>query len=1281
VKRKLIFGLMAVPIVVLLFIGLAVSWLTMTEKGTRWVINQALSYAPGNASIQTINGRLIGPLDLNNVSYDDNELRILVKQLKLEWSPLMLLQKKADIILLEIDGLDVTLPPADPNTEAPSNAPFELSSIVLPDIVLPVDLHLNDIAVKNMNIRQGSDTVLALHEAVLQGAMQQDQVELQLLGVHAADYQAELTGRLQTSQQYPHNLTVNWQYNVPDYPDMSGRGVIQGDSKQLTLNHWLQKPFVADFDAQMKNLFTELQWQAGLTIKDFNAQLIDPKFPAFKTDVSLVASGTSAALQSHLALNGEMAEIGAFDAEVKMRRLENEDISVDVLSLNIPETNTTVNGHGEWLANGTENPIKASLKWMNVSWPLQGTPMVRSDSGRVSVNGTLEDYTAQADVKIRGEQVPPGYWHLNVSGSDNEATLTSLRAETLNGVVKGHGKISWKPELTWQATIEGDKLDPGAQWPEWPGKIAFGVNSDGRYINDNLAANVQVTDGAGTLRGYPFVAQMQAKLHNGQVDIDQLIVQSGESHLSAQGHAGETIDLSVLVEVPDFAQLYPDAKGALSIVADARGTQTDPQVNVTVNGKALAFQDYNVASVMAKVSGDVMNWNAAQLQLEANKVDLANVNISTLSASASGSNGKHNAQILADTSEGKLALMLKGGFDTVAGSSNVLPGAVLPSTTLPGTKDAPAWRGTLQRAELLSKQFGSWRLQQAGDLRIAHTAKKIGPLCWAADGSTLCLNAKQLAQTWSGDIAVRKLALALFSPYLPPSLLVDGQINLDANAIYEAERPLQAKVDITLPRGNIDYQLGEGVHQSWPYQQGKVTAVLDHRGIRSNLGINFVNGDELSAKLHLPEADVMALNPEKQALSASGTISIGDLSIVEALVPTIENANGKIKLSTTVGGTLGQPQLKLDGALSEGAITIPNLNITIAEVQATLSSDNSQVLRYEASARSGEGDISIQGLTQLDPGKQWSSEIAIKGKSFEVARIPEARVEISPDIVIKTQGNDIHVDGEVYVPVANLQPKDVSSAVSVSDDVVVIGGTQPPEEKMQILAKIKVILGDRVRFYGFGFDGQFGGDITIIEKPGKPTSANGELKVIEGRYRAYGQRLDINDGRVFFSGGPVTNPGLDMRAIRAVPDIIVGLSILGSVKSPKIELFSEPPMDQAEILSYLVLGRSMEGASQEDGQAMAGAALALGLAGGDTLARRIGQQFGFDELRIDTSENDGSSLLLGRYLSPRLYLSYSVGLINAINTIHLRYDLTQRLQLIGESGDTHGADLLYTIKR
>ena len=94
------------------------------------------------------------------------------------------------------------------------------------------------------------------------------------------------------------------------------------------------------------------------------------------------------------------------------------------------------------------------------------------------------------------------------------------------------------------------------------------------------------------------------------------------------------------------------------------------------------------------------------------------------------------------------------------------------------------------------------------------------------------------------------------------------------------------------------------------------------------------------------------------------------------------------------------------------------------------------------------------------------------------------------------------------------------------------------------------------------------------------------------------------------------------------------------------------------------------------------AASSMGIKGGNFLAEHIGSLFGLQEARIQSGSTlQESSLVLGKYLSPRLYISYSVGFAEAVNQLQIRYQLSRRWTLQTETGLQTGADLLYTLER
>ncbi|MCP4233373.1 MAG: translocation/assembly module TamB, partial [Aestuariibacter sp.] len=129
-------------------------------------------------------------------------------------------------------------------------------------------------------------------------------------------------------------------------------------------------------------------------------------------------------------------------------------------------------------------------------------------------------------------------------------------------------------------------------------------------------------------------------------------------------------------------------------------------------------------------------------------------------------------------------------------------------------------------------------------------------------------------------------------------------------------------------------------------------------------------------------------------------------------------------------------------------------------------------------------------------------------------------------------------------------------------------------------------------------------------------------------------------------------------------------------------LFSTPSMGQTDTLSYLLLGRPLEDTTDNDGALMAKAALALKLTGGDKIAKNIRDQLGLDAVHLEGSDSgDQASLVVGSYLSPKLYVSYGIGLIESFNTLNLRYNISEQWLLKAESGESQGADLMYTFER
>jgi translocation and assembly module TamB len=190
----------------------------------------------------------------------------------------------------------------------------------------------------------------------------------------------------------------------------------------------------------------------------------------------------------------------------------------------------------------------------------------------------------------------------------------------------------------------------------------------------------------------------------------------------------------------------------------------------------------------------------------------------------------------------------------------------------------------------------------------------------------------------------------------------------------------------------------------------------------------------------------------------------------------------------------------------------------------------------------------------------------------------------------------------------------------------------------------------------------------------------------EARYEAYGQKLKIRKGQLLIAG-PVTQPGLNIEAVKTIEDKVVGVRVEGRANAPTVQLFADTAMTQDEMLGYLLIGRPLyqEGrlnvGGGNDTALLTSAALSLGIRSGQGIASDIGSLVGIKDVALDAEgSGDETQFTVSGYLSPRLYLRYGVGVFTPVSKVTLRYKINQSLYLEAVSSLENALDLFYNIK-
>ena len=224
----------------------------------------------------------------------------------------------------------------------------------------------------------------------------------------------------------------------------------------------------------------------------------------------------------------------------------------------------------------------------------------------------------------------------------------------------------------------------------------------------------------------------------------------------------------------------------------------------------------------------------------------------------------------------------------------------------------------------------------------------------------------------------------------------------------------------------------------------------------------------------------------------------------------------------------------------------------------------------------------------------------------------------------------------------------------------------------------KAALDEEVVFDGFGLTSRLAGELRVRHTPGGVPAAFGALDLVDGRFVVYGQRLNIEHGRVTFAG-PLNDPGLDIRAVRKAGDVTAGIMIGGTVRNPASRVYSEPPLGEAEAFSLLLTGHTLSSANQREAALLSQAALNLGLEGSERMSMRIQSVLGLDELSVGDAGD--ASLILGKRLSPDLGVRYVHWLVRHAGSVFVNYRLTDHLSIEAESGVRRGLDLLFSVER
>lgn len=445
--------------------------------------------------------------------------------------------------------------------------------------------------------------------------------------------------------------------------------------------------------------------------------------------------------------------------------------------------------------------------------------------------------------------------------------------------------------------------------------------------------------------------------------------------------------------------------------------------------------------------------------------------------------------------------------------------------------------------------------------------------------------------------------------------------------------------------------------------------------------------------------------PDTAPLDGRLRAQLPRIGLWSVLAPPGWRLRGSVAADVTVAGTRGAPLL--GGTLAADDLALRSVvdGIEFGDGRLRVRLDGTRLLVDEFMLR-GAGDKGAGGTLTARGEAGWTAA----GPQVQLtAQLERLRASIRTDRQLTVSGNlqgrydtaGTQVRGQLRVDQASILLPDEDTP-RLGDDVLVRSGTQAalgakaPGQTSPVQATVttaaprtvtlavQLDLGPDFRVQGHGLDTRLRGTLDITGTSLSAPRLNGTVNTFGGQYRAYGQRLDVEQGVLRFAGPP-DNPSLDVLAVRPNMTQKVGVQITGSALLPRVRLYAQPDMPNAEKLSWLVIGRPSATGGAEAALLQQAAVALLGSRGGG-MSGGLAGALGLDELsfRGSATNSDGTTsqgvVTLGKRFSRNFYVAYERSLGGALGTFYVFYDLSRRFTVRGQTGQQNAVDLIFTLQ-
>ncbi|HET9250754.1 MAG TPA: translocation/assembly module TamB domain-containing protein [Candidatus Eisenbacteria bacterium] len=1230
-------------------------WVLYTEPGARWGFERLGGLLPGKLDVRELRGPLHGPLIAHDFTYRDERIEITAERIEVDWELRELLRRQWDIHRLRADNVRVLL-------GASGDTPAERDSLrgALPDLNLPVNIIVRDGLLTNLSLTTpGNDSSLVIDRvAVRARSLRGDSLHVDHFLVSSRALDVDFSGVALPRGAYPLALRGSWAFRPAGRPEIVGTGTVAGTLDTLRVVQAVSSPAALHVDMRLFHPLRDLRYQGDVRFTDLVPRRIDAAWPEGRFSGDVTLEGTMDELASQGTVRGAVEALGgAAVADFRVRR-DRTLWHLDHLLVTRPGMPGRLTAHGTVAADTNATRFELRTEWAALGWPLTGEPLVTSERGTATLEGSPREFDLDLRALLAGRNLPPGTWTLDGRGTRGRLQVRTVIADLLDGTITGTGSVAWEPGIRWDLRFEGTGIDPGSVWPAYPGSLAFAGESQGTHGPAGPSGRILVSRLDGTLRGQPVAGIGTITARSGQYAMEAASLQYGPNRVEANGGFGRSWSLDWRLMAPKLGAAFPQASGSVDAQGSVRGSGRRPRVTASVTGDSLFFGRAYARVLRAEADVDLAPGGPVRIDALATQAGLGASTADRVSLRGTGTREQHELRAAVATRADSTVAVLAGGFQ------------------------GDAWRGLLRSFDLVHPRAGTWALASPAPLEWDEGRVALSGFEWRSGVSRLTLEADWSPRgPWSLDSRVEQVDLALLEPAFPPRLRLQGFLGGHATASRGEDGRIFADVDLTPGPGIILHHTATGQWVPTRFENARLRVVTDGSRVSSTVAADLVNTGTVRGALGMP-ARAMA-DPSDVPLDGSLNVHLTNLAVLQGFTFELGSTAGALDADLRIAGTLQRPSLYGPVSVRNGSANLPRFGLAIRELNARAVGNENGRLDVSGSMRSGPGTMTFDGTAALGASGKPMARLTLRGDRFQAMNTDEMEFLASPDLQVALDGNRLNVTGQVTLPEGEIEvgQEDKRGVVRPSEDVTYTESDTLETGPLEIHSSIRVILGKNVVVRGFGLEVKPSGSVLAVEEPGLPMLGTGQFEIEDGTYTIYGQALEVENGSLIFGGGPITNPAVRARASRRVGSVVAGFDVRGTVMRPDVRLFSEPPMGQSEALSYILFGKPIERGYLSEGQIASTLATTLGVPGTNLLAQGVASEIGIEQAQIQVGNSlEETSVRLGTRISPRLYVSYGMDVFEAESSIQLRYILNRVFTIEAETADQNRVDVLYTIE-